>query len=411
MEHIVTSNIMTHNKLHSILYRFQHGFRSLRSCETQLLEFSTDVTNNMHNGKQTNILIMDFIKAFDKVGHECLLAKLALYGITGKTNNWIRSFLSNRKQTVVLEDERSYCGNVTSGIAQGSVLGPCLFLMYINDMPDQLRSTVRLFADATTAYLAIESTDDVQTLQHYLNLLAAWEHKWQMEFHLGKCQVLRVTRNRTRKIESNYVLHGHTLEVVDVAKYLGVTITSDLNWNQHIANIKNKATSTLSFLQRNVRANAPKLKEKAYQAIVHPHLEYCCTVWDPNTKANIKKLKMVQRRAARYTLNQFQNTSSVDEMLTHLNWTSLETRRQHARLTMMYKMTNGLAAVQYQQYITQVERASCHTGSHCFQTLHSHTDYHHNSNIPRTVREWNNLLPDIAQAPSLSSFRGRLSHL
>ncbi len=121
-----------------------------------------------------------------------------------------------------------------------------------------------------------------------LNLLAAWEHKWQMEFHPGKCQVLRLTRNRTHKIESNYVLHGHTLEVVDVAKYLGVTMTSDLNWNQHIAIIKNKATSTLSFLQRNVRVNAPKLKEKPYRTIVRPHLEYCCTVWDPYTKANIK---------------------------------------------------------------------------------------------------------------------------
>ncbi len=92
---------------------------------------------------------------------------------------------------------------------------------------------------------------------------------------------------------------------------------------------------------------------------------------------------MVQRRAARYTLNRFWNTSSVSEMLTHLNWISLETRHQHARLTMMYKMTNGLAAVQYQQYITQVERASCHTGSHCFQTHHSDTDYHRNSYFPQ----------------------------
>ncbi len=131
----------------------------------------------------------------------------------------------------------------------------------------------------------------------------------------------------------------------------------------------------------------------------------------PLHESQHKKLEMVQRRAARYTLNRFWNTSSVSEMLTHPNWISLETRRHHTRLTMMYKMTNGLAAVQYQQYITQVERASRHTGSHCFQTLHSHTDYHRNSYFPRTVREWNNLPPDIAKAPSLSSFRGRLAHM
>ncbi len=129
MDHILMSNIMSHNKLHGILYIFQHGFQSLRSCETQLLEFITDVTNNMHNRKQTDILIMNFSKAFDKVGYERLLAKLVHYGKTGKTNNWIRSFLSNCKQTVVLEDERSYCGNVTSVIPQGSVLGLCFFLM------------------------------------------------------------------------------------------------------------------------------------------------------------------------------------------------------------------------------------------------------------------------------------------
>ncbi len=194
--------------------------------------------------------------------------------------------------------------------------------MYINEMPDQLRSTVRLFADDNMAYLAIESHDNVQTLQHDLNLLAAWQHKWQMEFHPGKCQVLRVTRNWTRKIESNYVHHGHTLEVVKVAKYLGVTITSDLNWNQHIANIKNKATSAFSFLQRNVRVNAPMLKEKAYQTIVCPHLEYCCTVWDPYTKANIKKLEMVQRRVARYTsADSGTLLMLVKLVLTHLNWT------------------------------------------------------------------------------------------
>ncbi len=192
--------------------------------------------------------------------------------LLAEPNNWVWSFLSNHKQTVVLEDERSYCGNVTSGIPQRPVLGLCLFLMYINDKLDQLR---------TTEYLAIESDNDMQALQYDRNLLADGEQKWQMEFHPGKCQVLRVTRNRTHKIKSLYILHGHALEVVDTAKYLGVAITSDLSWNHHIANIKNKATSALSFLQRNMRVNTPKLKEGVDKTIVHPHLEYCSTVWDP----------------------------------------------------------------------------------------------------------------------------------
>ncbi len=132
---------------------------------------------------------------------------------------------------------------------------------------------------------------------------------------------------------------------------------------------------------------------------MRPHLEHCSTVWDPYTKANIKKLEMVQRRAARYILNRFRNISSVGEMLTHLNWTSLVTHRHHAKLTMMYKMINGLAAVYYQQYIIPVERKSRHMASHCFQTLHSHTNYHCNLFFPRTGTIYPRSLPRPYHCP------------
>ena len=210
MEHIITSSIMDHASQHNILYKHQHGFRSKRSCETQLLEFTSKVFNNMQEG--TDVLVMDFSKAFDKVGHEHLLCKLNHYGINGKTNKWIRSFLSGRTQAVVLEDEKSYTGNGISGVPQGSVLGPCLFLIYINDMPDNITSTVRLFADDTIAYLAIKSPEDANTLQEDLDRLAEWETRWQMEFHPEKCQVLQVTRNRTRRVNSSL---GHTEDALN----------------------------------------------------------------------------------------------------------------------------------------------------------------------------------------------------
>ena len=324
---------MQHCQNHNILYKMQHGFRNKLSCETQLIEFVADVTKNMSNRIQTDVLIMDFSKAFDKVGHRRLLAKLHHYGIQDKTNKWINSFLSNRTQKVVVDGEESYCGDVTSGVPQGSVLGPCLFLLYINDMPKDINSTVRLFADDTIAYLAIKSNDDAKTLQEDLDKLAKWETTWQMEFHPGKCQVLHITRNRVHKTNNTYTLHGKTLETVNSAKYLGVTISSDLKWGHHIDNICKKATQSLNFLRRNVRINSKEIKAKAYQHIVRPHLEYASSVWDPHTSSDINKIQMIQRRAARYTLNRYRNTSSVTDMLNELEWPSLEQRRKQNRLT------------------------------------------------------------------------------
>jgi hypothetical protein len=411
MEHVITSAIMTHASDNNILYEHQHGFRSKRSCETQLLEFTSEVINTMQEGLQTDVLIMDFSKAFDKVGHEHLLAKLHHYGITGKTNNWIRSFLTGRTQTVVLEDEKSYIGNVISGVPQGSVLGPCLFLMYINDMPNNISSTVRLFADDTIAYLALKTPEDASKLQEDLDRLADWEVKWQMEFHPEKCQVLHITRNRTRRINSSYTLHGHTLEVVDAAKYLGITFTSDLSWNQQIQNVCKKATNTLNFLKRNLRINSPRLKEKAYKTLVRPHLEYSSAVWDPYTKTNINKIEMVQRRSARFTLNRYRNMSSVGEMLSELNWTTLETRRRNARLTMLYKMINGHVATDHLQFATPVSRPNRAAPSYGFLVPYSRTVYHQQAYFPRTIRDWNSLPPDIALAPTLESFKGQLANL
>ena len=159
-EHIIASNIMKHANENNILYDLQHGFRERRSCETQLIEFTADIISNMQQGHQTDTIILDFSKAFDKVSHSRLLYKLQHYGITGKTNKVVSSFLSQLTQRVALEGEHSYEGQVVSGVPQGSVLGPCLFLFYINDITEGLESTVRLFSDDTILYLAITSPTD-----------------------------------------------------------------------------------------------------------------------------------------------------------------------------------------------------------------------------------------------------------
>ena len=217
----------------------------------------------MQGGGQTDVVIMDFSKAFDKVAHKHLIKKIGHYGICGKTKNWIESFLSNPTQQVVIKGKYSDKANVQFDVPQGSVLGPYLFLFYINDLPANLSSTVRLFADDTLLYLTVHSQTDADIIQRDLNILEEWEKKWLMHFNVDKCYVLHVSQKRNPLIH-NYTLHGQTLKSVESAKYLRVTITSDLCWNCHVSNITNKGNQTLGFLKRNLKIKSQALKAIAY---------------------------------------------------------------------------------------------------------------------------------------------------
>ena len=279
---------MSHGEHNSILYPLQQRFRKGRSCETQLIEFMDDLTSNLEEGHQTDILIMDFAKAFDKVDHSLLTHKLHHYGIRGKVNTWIKNWLTDRKQSVVVDGEKSEPVSVDSGVPEGSVLGPGLFLYYINDLPARLRSRVRLFADDTIAYLVIILQKDAESLQEDLEELAIWENKWHMEFHASKCVVLTAAGNKA-PIHADYKLHDQILTRVKSAKYVGVTLTDNMKWDQHINNICDKANRTIAFLRRNLSIGAISVKERAYFTLVRPLVEYASTVSDPHTQKSQRR--------------------------------------------------------------------------------------------------------------------------
>ena len=410
MEHIITSSIMAHASDQNILYPLQHGFRSKLSCETQLIEFVDNIVKNLQNGTQTDVIVMDFSKAFDKVSHNCLIKKLEYYGISGPTQMWIKNFLANRKQKVVVQGVSSSECPVSSGVPQGSVLGPSLFLFYINDLPNNISSQVRLFADDTIVYLAMKPTSNNKVLQKDLDKLAEWEHKWKIKFHPQKCQTIHISRNRN-PIANKYLLHGHTLESVTSAKYLGVTINSDLKWNNHIGNITSKANRTLGFLKRNFKISSPKLKTQAYQTLVRPIVEYASPVWDPYNQNQIDKIEMVQRRAARYVCNRYHNTSSVTEMLNHLQWRTLYFRRIDTRLCMLYKIIHGYVLLPHQEHLTPLNRSSRLHHNQAYIIPYSKTEYHQFSFYPRTIRLWNIIPAEIVYLPNLDQFKQKVTQL
>ena len=326
LEHVIVSNVLKHLDHHKILSDCQHGFRARRSCETQLVTLCHDLTSSLDKGTQTDMLVLDFSKAFDRVPHQRLLRKLQHFGVRGSLHSWIASFLSDRTQSVVVEGSSSDSVPVVSGVPQGSVLGPMLFLLFINDLPDKIASNTRLFADDCIVYRQIKNTSDCKALQEDLNMLAEWETKWGMAFHPQKCSVLSVTRSRN-PFKFNYGLKGHILELQDCTKYLGVDIQSSLSWKNHIDRISKKANSMLGFLRHNLRSCKEDSKANAYFTMVRSNLEYCSSVWNPHQKDQVHKVEMVQRRAARFATNRYRNTSSVSSMLDHLQWESLESRR------------------------------------------------------------------------------------
>jgi hypothetical protein len=409
LEHILTSTMMNHLESHGVLTNRQHGFRKKRSCETQLLEFADELMDYVAGGKQTDILILDFAKAFDRVNHSLLVHKLHYYGVRGALNRWIAAFLSDRRQAVVINGARSDFVSVQFGVPQGSVLGPCLFLVYINDLPDLLTAHARLFADDTAVYDVVRSAQDQAHLQHNLDQLAEWEKRWDMSFHPGKCTTLPVTRSR-KVLQPAYQLHGHTLANVTSAKYLGVTLTNDLSWNEHINNMCSKANKTLGFLRRNLKIGSRRIKETAYKAYVRPILEYATTVWDPHTQQNIDRLEAIQRRAARFVMRRYRNTSSVSDMIDELRWPSLESRRRTARLAMLYRIQHDLVSIEAIKAKLQPLPARQRRGHNQQLTLpHCRTQYQQASFLPRTIKAWNDLPQDVVEAKTIDTFVSRAS--
>lgn len=324
--------------------------------------------------------------------HERLLLKLHHYGVRGSILLWIRDFLSHRTQAVVLEGKTSTSAPVTSGVPQGTVLGPLLFLVYINDMPLHAQSKTRLFADDCLMYRSVKTAADCEQLQSDIDGLQEWEAIWQMECNPQKCEALSIT-NRRKPLQHTYSSHTQTLQHVDQAKYLGLIISNKLSWNQHTDTVTKKANSTLAFLRRNISAFPVKAKEKAYMTYVKPSLEYAASIWDPHIQRNINAVERVQRRAARFVQNQYQQTSSVTALLEQLQWPTLQLRRQQAKIIMLHRIIHNFVDIPNLLILTGIFTRG---HNHRFLQPHCRTKTFQHSFFPSAIRLWNALPQTLA---------------
>jgi hypothetical protein len=324
---------------------------------------------------------------------------------------------------VMIDGETSQEAKVTSGVPQGTVLGPILFLCHINDLPEAVSSSVRLFADDCLLYRIIESIQDHVKLQEDLKALENWALINGMSFNAKKCYILSIKS----KSSHFYQLDNTILKEVPANPYLGVMISNDLKWNVHINNICNKASSTLGFVRRNIQNCPIQTRRAAYLTLVRPQLEYAAAVWDPYTSKEIEKLEKVQRRAARFVSRDYKSreTGCVTKMLQEHNLPPLQQRRKEIRLALFYKIANGsLPGLPAAEYLTPTRnkrliKATRFDGcvsrnvvenhqtrhSRCFQTPRGTSEVFRNSFLPRTTCEWNSLEEAQVNCSTLDGFK------
>ena len=407
MEHIFLSNLWVHYKAHNIINPFQHGFQAALSCETQLIEAAEDWARSIEAKKQVDLALLDFSKAFDKVPHQRLLAKLDYYGVRGKNPKWVSAFLSGRTQSVSVNGTVSHPLPVTSGVPQGSVLGPVLFLTFINDISQNITSSIRLFADDAVIYREISSPAKHVLFQKDLDTLSEWANSWQMHFNVSKCYFMSISTKRDLSY-FDYTMNNSKLTRVPSHKYLGVTVDGRLSWSEHITKVSAKASQTLSLIKRTLYPCKPEVKANAYKTLVRPKLEYAAQVWSPHSSKGIHKIERVQRAAARFVLNDHRRTSSVTSMLERLNWPSLETRRMHQQLCLFYKIVHGLVNIKLPAHVKPITQHTRNSHQLKFIQIQCRTDIYAYSFYPRVIRMWNSLPPCAIVAPSLPSFQAEI---
>ena len=349
IEKILKSAITGHLFDNKLISKNQHGFVRFKSCVTNLLETLDIITESLNLGYLVDLILLDFSKAFDLVSHTGLLIKLKSMGLDSKIIDWIKSFLVNRKQRVVLGSIMSTWKDVLSGVPQGSVLGPLLFIIYINDMPGLLHHLCRLFADDSKIIAIIKNAQDTENLQIDLDKLGNWAQTWKMRFNYDKCKTMYFgKKNRPKKAYTLNNFETSTRSEItetDTERDLGIQISKDLKWNTQAKKAACKANSVLGMLKRTFLYWDCDILKILYTTFVRPHLEYASSVWSPYLKKDIKVLELVQRRATKL-VPILKNLSYADR-LKKLGLTTLEERRIRGDMIQYYKCLNGYNTVDW----------------------------------------------------------------
>lgn len=404
LESIIRDEMLAHLNKYNLLSEHQHGFMRNKSCLTNLLETLEEVTSSMDNGEGMDMVFLDYKKAFDSVPHKRLVYKLSKYGFGENFTNWISDFLSNRTQSVHIRGHFSQPAKVTSGVPQGSVIGPLLFILYVNEIPELVQGTAKLFADDAKIF---DKDYNKDSLQKDLDILYEWSSQWLLRFNESKCKIMHIGRDNPRK---DYTIGKTTLEKISEERDLGVYISDDLKPSLQCVKSAKKASSALGIIKRSFSNFDTSSFALVYKTYVRCHMEYCVQAWNPYYKKDIEVLEKIQKRATKL-VPELRNLPYCDR-LKRLNLTSLVDRRRRGDLIEAYKIITGKENIKCDKFFkfssVQCSRTRGNSLKLYKPRLNKGILQRVNFFSNRVVNSWNALPEYVISATTVNTFKNRL---
>ena len=414
MEKIIVEHLQEYLQTNSILSHHQFGFRSGRSTMEQLLIVYEEVTACVDRGEVIDVVLFDYSKAFDVVCHEVLLAKLQSIGIEGQILNWIESFLTGRTMQVCVKGELSSHRTVLSGVPQGSVLGPLLFLIYINHIGRNLKGNYKIFADDLKLYscvgrgsMAAGSPSGTVRMQDDINSLHETSISWGLRINREKCAVLRFSRNFRDRPPAEYSLNGAALPTCESQKDLGVMIDTSLKYHEHITSVAHKAAGLCqSFLKATV-CRTPDFLLFFFITHVRPIVEYASCIWNTGYVEDMRTLEQVQRRWTK----QVEGLGELpySERLRKLNLFSVQGRLLRAGLIQYWKILHDKSSIPIEDFFQLAPITGTRGHSLKLQVRRANTEVRKRTFSFRHVLLWNSLPEKVVSAPNVSAFKRLLA--
>ncbi|MES9880231.1 MAG: reverse transcriptase domain-containing protein [Sedimenticola sp.] len=402
LESIIRDAITAHFDSHNLISSEQHGFVKRKSCLTNLLETLDDITSALDNGEGMDMIFLDYSKAFDSVAPRRLIHKVERYGIGGNILRWIEDFLSHRKQIVTVRGSTSKQADVISGVPQGSVLGPLLFILFVNDMPEQVSATVKMFADDTKLY---RQAKDYNLLQRDLENLEQWSNTWLLKFNASKCKCMHFGFGNPKQ---DYVLNNTTLTKVSEEKDLGVYITDSVKPSIHCIKSAHKANCALRTVKKTFSHYNKESFSHLYKAYVRRHLDYCVQAWNPYFRKYIECLEKIQKRATKF-IPELRHLN-YSQRLSALGLTSLEERRHRGDLIETYKILTGKENIDSTKFFTLNTDSSTRGNMMKLYKPRLCKGLLQRVNFfsIRIVNAWNQLPDSVISAETTNTFKNRL---
>ena len=342
-ERVIREGLVTHLEVNGKLNPKQHGFRSRRSCLSQLLEQQDHLLSILEEGNNVDSIYLDFSKAFDKVDIGILCHKLRDIGISGRLGVLIHNFLTNRQQIILANGVKSKPSEVKSGVPQGTVLGPVLFLILINDIDSGIESFVSLFADDTRISRKVNNEEDVETLQDDLEKLYRWQEHNNMAFNSSKFEVLRYGSNTALKESTNYLTPGceAIIEEKENLRDLGIIMSNDASFSSHVEHVCKKVKQKSGWILRTFSSRQTWFLKFMWKSLVQGHVDYCSQLYFPNKSSDMEKIENLQRIYTR----KIPEVSSLNywERLQKLKIYSQERRMERYRVIYIWKILEGIS--------------------------------------------------------------------